>query len=199
MTCIKTSQGLICVKQIGRRADKTLHYQNTKKMKWNLDASHSEVQFKVRHLMITNVTGTVGKFSAEVESEDEQFNNAQIKFSVEPASITTGDAQRDGHLQSADFFEVEKYPTIDFVSSKLEGGKLHGDLTIKGITKPVSLDVDFGGTGKDPWGNLKAGFTVTGKINRTDWGLTWNAALEAGGVLVSEEVRLHAELQFAKA
>jgi polyisoprenoid-binding protein YceI len=167
-------------------------------MKWNLDPSHSEVQFKVRHLMITNVTGKIEKFSAEVESDDDKFTNAKIKFSADMNSISTGDAQRDGHLKSGDFFETEKFPTLDFTNGRIEGDKLHGDLTIKGITKPVALDVDFGGAGKDPWGNLKAGFSVSGKIQRSAWELNWNAALEAGGVLVSDDVRIAAEIQLVQ-
>lgn len=167
-------------------------------MKWNLDPSHSEVQFKVRHLMITNVTGKIEKFSAEVESDDDKFTNAKINFSADMNTISTGDAQRDGHLKSGDFFETDKFPTLNFANGRIEGDKLNGDLTIKGITKPVSLDVEFGGAGKDPWGNLKAGFTVTGKIQRSAWELNWNAALEAGGVLVSDDVRIAAEIQLVQ-
>lgn len=168
-------------------------------MKWNLDPSHSEVQFKVRHLMITNVTGKIEKFSTEVESDDEQFSNARISFSADMSSLSTGDEKRDGHLKAADFFEIEKYPAISFTSGKLEGEKLNGNLTIKDVTNPVQLDVDFGGVGKDPWGNTKAGFTLTGKIKRSDWNLNWNAALETGGVLISDDVKLAIEIQLVKA
>ncbi len=168
-------------------------------MKWNLDPSHSEVQFKVRHLMITNVTGKIEKFSTEVESDDEQFSNARISFSADMSSLSTGDEKRDGHLKAADFFEIEKYPAISFTSGKLEGEKLNGNLTIKDVTNPVQLDVDFGGVGKDPWGNTKAGFTLNGKIKRSDWNLNWNAALETGGVLLSDDVKLAIEIQLVKA
>ncbi len=168
-------------------------------MKWNLDASHSEVQFKVRHLMITNVTGKLEKFTLDVESDDEKFGSAQINFSADMSCINTGDAQRDGHLKSADFFELDQYPSMTFTSSKMENGKLFGNLTIKSISMPIELDVEFGGVGKDPWGNTKAGFTLVGKIKRSDWQLNWNAAIEAGGVLVSDDVRIMAEIQLVKA
>ncbi len=168
-------------------------------MKWNLDLSHSELQFKVRHLMITNVTGKLEKFTADVESEDEQFNGVKVSFTADLNSLNTSDVQRDGHLKSPDFFDTEKYPSMTFVSNKMDGGKLFGDLTIKGETHPVELEVEFGGVGKDPWGNTKAGFSLSGKINRSKWNLNWNAALEAGGVLVSDEVKILGEIQLVKA
>mgnify|MGYP002777349770 CR=1 FL=1 len=168
--------------------------------KWNLDPSHSEVQFKVKHLMITTVTGSFKKIEGTIEADDAQFKNAKVTFKADVSSIDTGDAQRDGHLKSADFFESEKFPEIKFESTSYNAidSKITGNLTIKDITKQVTLDVDFGGSNKDPWGNEKAGFSVSGKINRTDFGLTWNAALETGGVLVSEEVKILAEAQFVK-
>ncbi|MFN0031156.1 MAG: YceI family protein [Flavobacteriales bacterium] len=168
-------------------------------MKWNLDPAHSELQFKARHMMITTVSGKIEKFETEVESDDEQFNNAHISASMEMNSITTGDAQRDGHLHSGDFFELEKFPLMKFKGTALGNGKLKGELTIKDITKPIELDVEFGGVGKDPWGNTKAGFSLSGKIKRSDWNLNWNAALEAGGVLVSDEIKIAGEIQLSKA
>lgn len=173
----------------------------TVKTKWVLDPSHSELSFKVKHLMISNVKGEFRKFTAEVNGSD--FTSAPIKVSIDTASIFTNDDARDGHLKSADFFDAENYNEILFESSSFkkvddENYKLLGQLTIKGITSPVSLDVEFGGIGKDPWGNEKAAFSISGKILRSNWGLNWNAALEAGGVLVSDEVRIHADIQLVK-
>ncbi len=172
-------------------------------VKWNLDPTHSELGFKVRHLMITNVSGSFGNFSADVETEEEDFATAKVNFSADVATVNTGNEQRDGHLKSADFFDAENHPKLTFESTKMEkvsgnDYKLHGNLSIRGTVKPVAFDVEFGGIGKDPWGNTKAGFSLNGKINRNDWGLTWNAPIEAGGVLVSEDVKIHAEVQFAK-
>ena len=171
--------------------------------KWILDPTHSDVQFKIRHLMITHVNGSFGKFTAEVETKDDDFENAKISFSAEVDSITTGNEQRDGHLKSADFFETSQYPTLTFVSTKFEkiSGEeysLSGDMTFHGITKNVKLQVEHGGIIKDPWGHTRTGFTVEGKINRKDFGLTWNAATEAGGVVLSEEVKLHINVEFVK-
>lgn len=171
--------------------------------KWNLDPTHSEMSFKVRHMMITNVTGSFTKFNASLEADDDNLSNAKVNFEADVNSVSTNSEQRDGHLKSPDFFDGSNHPAITFKSApftpKAGGQKVKGDLTIKGVTKPVELNVEFGGIGKDPWGNTKAGFTIDGKINRTDFGLSWNAAIEAGGVLVSEEVKLHGEVQFAKA
>ena len=170
--------------------------------KWTLDPTHSELQFKVKHLMITTVTGSLKAFSAEMSSEGDEFENAEISFKGDIASIDTGNTDRDNHLKSGDFFDAEKFAHIEFKSSSVEkdGGDyiVKGDLTIKGETKPVKLTAEFGGIATDPWGNTKAGFTLSGKINRSDFGLNWNAALETGGVMVSEEVRLLGELQFVK-
>jgi len=170
--------------------------------KWALDPTHSELQFKVKHLMITTVTGSLKSFSAELISEGEAFENAEISFTGDISSIDTGNTDRDNHLKSGDFFEAEKFPEIKFKSTSVEkdGGDyiVKGDLTIKGTTKTIKLTAEFGGIATDPWGNTKAGFTLSGKINRTDFGLTWNAALETGGVMVSEEVRVLGELQFVK-
>lgn len=168
--------------------------------KWNLDNAHSEVQFKVKHLMITNVTGTLKTVEGAVDTEDENFAKAKVYFKADLSSIDTGNDQRDGHLKSPDFFDVEKFPELTFEADNFNAssGKVKGVLTIKGVSKPVELDVEYMGTNKDPWGNQKAGFSISGKINRTDWGLTWNANLETGGVLVSEDVKLIAEVQFLK-
>jgi len=171
--------------------------------KWTLDPAHSEMNFKVRHMMITNVTGSFNNFNVNLEADNDQLANAKIDFEAHTNSVSTNNEQRDGHLKSPEFFDAEKFPTITFKSTGFTPNangeqKLKGDLTIKGVTKPVELNVEFGGIGKDPWGNTKAGFTVNGKINRTDFGLNWNAAIEAGGVLVGEEVKLHGEIQLVK-
>ena len=173
------------------------------KTTWNIDPTHSEILFKVKHLMITNVKGEFRKFSASITANGNDFTNASIAATMDAASVFTNEDNRDGHLKGADFFEVEKYPELtfkgtSFIKTDDENFKLKGLLTIKGVSKEVTLDVEFGGINKDPWGNEKAGFSVTGKINRKDWGLNWNAALETGGVLVSEEVRISAEVQFVK-
>jgi polyisoprenoid-binding protein YceI len=172
-------------------------------VKWAFDPTHSEITFKVKHLMITNVKGEFKKFEASLTSDDDKLTNAVAKASIDLSSISTNNEDRDGHLKSADFFDVENNKTIEFESTSFErfddeNGQLKGKLTIKGITKEVSFDLEFGGISKDPWGNEKAGFSLNGKINRTDFGLTWNAALETGGVLVSEDVKIAAEVQFVK-
>jgi polyisoprenoid-binding protein YceI len=174
-----------------------------KMTKWVHDQAHSEIGFRVKHLMITNVKGSFKEYNIDMETYGEDFADAKIKFSMNPASIGTGDEKRDAHLRSADFFDVEKFREITFVGNKIEKlndetFKLYGDLSMMGITKKVALDVEFGGMMKDPWGNTKAGFTVSGKINRKDWGLNWNAALETGGVLVSDEVRINCDIQLIK-
>lgn len=170
--------------------------------KWTLDPTHSELLFKVKHLMISTVTGSFSEISAAINTEAEDFENADISFSTEVSTISTGNKDRDGHLISGDFFDAGTFPQITFKSSAFEKDGsdyiLKGDLTIKGITKPVKLNVEFGGTAVDPWGNTKAGFTLTGKINRADFGLTYNAALETGGVMLGEEVKIAGELQFVK-
>ncbi len=173
-----------------------------KPTKWIIDPSHSEIQFKVKHMMISTVTGSFKEFTSEVETSGEDFSTARIRFEASAASIFTNAEQRDDHLKSADFFDSEKYPNLLFISESLkqeddDEWKLKGNLTIKDVTRPVKFNVEFGGLGKDPWGNTKAGFSLTGKINRKDWGLNWNAALETGGMLVSDEVRIIAEVQYA--
>ena len=166
--------------------------------KWNLDTTHSEITFKVRHMMISNVKGAFNTFTAEVEAEDDTFKNAKVSATIQTDSIDTNNADRDTHLKSADFFNVEQNPTITFESDSL-ADDVTGHLTINGVTKPVQLEVEFGGINQDPWGNTKAGFTFEGKIKRSDFGLNWNAALETGGVIVSDEVKISGELQFVKA
>lgn len=168
--------------------------------KWVSDPTHSELQFKVKHMMITTVTGHFSNFSVEVESDSTDFSSAKIAVKGDVNSISSNNEQRDNHLKSADFFDAEKFAALEFNADKFNAtsGKVSGNLTIKGISKPVELDVEFAGTNKDPWGNEKAGFTISGKINRKDWGLNWNAALETGGMLVSEDVRIHAEVQLVK-
>jgi polyisoprenoid-binding protein YceI len=173
------------------------------KTKWGIDPVHSEIAFKVKHLMITNVKGLFKEFNASVYTSGDNFITSDIEFSMNPASIDTGVADRDAHLRSADFFDVENYKEISFKGESLkksddETYELFGELTIKGISKKVKLDVEFGGVMKDPWGNEKAGYTLNGKINRNDWGLNWNATLEAGGLLVSNEVRISCEIQLVK-
>lgn len=165
--------------------------------KWNLDTTHSEITFKVRHMMISNVKGAFNTFTAEVEAEDDTFKNAKVSATINVDSIDTNNADRDTHLKSADFFNAELNPTITFESASL-ADDVTGHLTINGVTKPVQLEVEFGGINQDPWGNTKAGFTFEGKIKRSDFGLNWNAALETGGVLVSDEVKIAGELQFVK-
>lgn len=170
---------------------------------WALDPTHSEVLFKVKHLMITNVKGEFRNFSAGIESNGTDFSKASVNVTIDASSIFTNNNDRDAHLKSGDFFDAENHKEITFSGTSFtklddENYQLKGMLTIKGVSKEISLDVEFGGINKDPWGNEKAGFSVSGKINRKDWGLNWNAALEAGGVLVSDDVKIQAEVQFVK-
>lgn len=172
-------------------------------VKWKVDPAHSEIQFKVKHLMITTVTGYFREFYLEVETESDDFQTAsKIEFTANINSIDTNNQQRDTNLKSADFFDAENQSQLRFVGKKYEGSvdaaKLHGDLTIRGKTKPVTVDVEFGGIVVDPYGQTKAGFTVSGKISRKEFGLVWNAVTEAGQVVVSDDIRLHAEIQVVK-
>jgi polyisoprenoid-binding protein YceI len=171
--------------------------------KWVIDPTHSEIGFKVKHMMFTNVSGKFSKFDATIEAEDNDFENAKIEFTGAIDSITTGNADRDTHLVSPDFFDAAQFPEIKFSATsftKINEGEyeLVGDLTLHGVTKSVKLAAEYGGLMKDPWGNTKMALALEGKINRKDWGLNWNSALETGGVLVSEEVRLNIELQFVQ-
>jgi polyisoprenoid-binding protein YceI len=177
----------------------------TTKTNWLLDQAHSEIGFKIRHLMISNVKGSFKTFDANITTTLKDFTTAAIDLWIDVTSINTGDEKRDEHLQSGDFFSVENFKQILFKSSSIGQAdkdgyhELSGELTMVGITKTVILNVEFGGVVKDPWGNEKAGFTVTGKINRKDWGLTWNAPLETGGILVSEEVSILCEIELTNA
>jgi len=173
------------------------------KTKWAIDPMHSEVQFKVKHLVISTVTGTFKSFDGSFESENEDFSDAEINFSIDTNSIDTNQADRDAHLRSADFFDAEKYPKLTFKSTSFEKTEgewysLKGDLTVKDVTKPVTFDVEFGGKATDFYGNVKAGFEVIGKINRKEFGLVWNGITEAGAIVVGEEVRLNINVQFAQ-
>ena len=171
--------------------------------KWSLDPAHSEVTFKVKHLMISTVTGHFKKFSLDGETETNDFNTAKkIEFTADIDSIDTNNEQRDAHLKSADFFNAEKHSQILFSGNKYEAdgeeGTLSGDLTIAGITNPVKLNVEFGGIIVDPYGQTKAGFTITGKISRKDFGITYGSTLETGGVLLGDEIKINAEIQLVK-
>ena len=171
--------------------------------KWTIDATHTKIGFKVKHLMISNVTGTFRVFEGEVSTSGNDFSTSVISFSINSASVDTEMTDRDAHLKSGDFFDAETYPKITFTGSGLKDlgddlYELKGDLTIKGITHPVTLSVEHGGVMSDPWGNVKAGFSLTGKINRKEWGLTWNSALETGGVLVGEEVKINCDIELLK-
>ncbi|MCD2169367.1 MULTISPECIES: YceI family protein [Microbacterium] len=167
---------------------------------WVLDPSHSEVTFSVRHMMISKVRGTFGVKSATIVAPENPLE-ATVEASVDVTSVDTKDEGRDQHLRSAEFFDIETYPTMDFRSTgvRLEDGDflVDGDLTIRGVTKPATFSLDFGGFGTDPWGNYKAGATAKTVINREDFGLTWNAALEKGGVLVGKDVTIELDLQLS--
>jgi polyisoprenoid-binding protein YceI len=171
--------------------------------KWVIDPTHSEIGFKIKHLMITNVSGKFETFEAEVQTEGDDFTTAQIEAKIRTASINTNNLQRDEHLRNSDFFEVDKHPEILFSSTKVEkvdeeNFVVYGNLSLKGIVKPVKLDVEYSGATKDPWGNQKAGFVISGKINRSDFGLNFNAALETGGLVLGEEVKINSEVQLVK-
>ncbi len=173
------------------------------KVKWSIDPSHSEVTFKVKHLMISTVTGHFNKFNLDVFTEGDDFNTASdILFTADIDSIDTNSDQRDAHLKSEDFFNAAQHAQLEFVGTKYEAkgddARLHGNLTIKGVTRPITLDVEFGGIVKDPYGQTKAGFTVTGKISRKEFGLTWSAVTEAGSVVVGDEIKVNAEVQLIK-
>jgi polyisoprenoid-binding protein YceI len=171
--------------------------------KWKIDTAHSEIQFKVKHLMITTVTGQFKKFDLNVETDnDDLITSKKIEFTADISSIDTNNSQRDAHLRSADFFNAEEYGQLKFTGTKYEAhgdeAKLYGELTIKTTTRPVVLNVELGGIVDDPYGQTKAGFTLNGKISRKDFGLTWNAVTEAGQVVVGDEIKIHAEIQLVK-
>jgi len=173
------------------------------KQTWVLDPTHSELQFKIKHLMISTVTGQFNDFKTTVETEGNDFTNAKIRFEAAVNSIFTNNEQRDGHLKNGDFFDAEKFPLIVFESEKMEKiepdeYKVYGTLTMKGVSRKVTLNAEFGGVTKDPWGNTRTGFTVTGKINRFDFGMSFGAVSETGGLLLSDEVKISANVQFVK-
>jgi polyisoprenoid-binding protein YceI len=170
--------------------------------KWTIDPTHSEIGFKVKHMMFTNVSGKFNAYDADIATENDDFTNSKIHFSADINSIDTNNSDRDNHLKSADFFDAENHPKLEFVSTGLSKSgddyQLTGDLSLHGVTKPVKLDAEVSGLLKDPWGNTKVALNINGKINRKDWGLNWNSALETGGVLVGEDVKLNIELQLLK-
>lgn len=167
---------------------------------WNIDPTHSEIQFKVKHLVISTVTGNFKSFNGSLKTEGDSFENATVTFEADIDSITTNNADRDTHLKSDDFFNAEQYPKLKFESTSFKntGGdayELTGNLTIRDITKEVSLNVEHGGTVDDPYGQTKAGFEINGSVNRKEFGLKWNAVTEAGSVVVGDEVKLHLNVQ----
>jgi polyisoprenoid-binding protein YceI len=169
---------------------------------WNVDASHSTIGFVARHLMVSKVRGRFATFTGTLTIADDPLAS-KLEASAEIGSVTTGDDSRDGHLKSADFFDVENFPNMTLVSTGIDkdGGDyvLHTDLTIKGVTKPVDFELEFDGVSGDPWGGTRAGFSAEAEVNRKDWGLEWNVALETGGVLVGEKVKIQLEIEAIKA
>ena len=171
--------------------------------KWTLDQSHSEIQFKVKHLMISTVTGSFTNFSGTVKTQNDDFTTARIHFTAAIDSISTNNEQRDAHLKNGDFFDAENHPVLSFESSRLErideeNYKLIGTLTMRGTSKEVELNVEYGGITQDPWGNTRAGFSITGKIDRQDFGVSFGAVTETGGLLLGNEVKISANVEFVK-
>lgn len=170
--------------------------------KWTIDPTHSEIGFKVKHMMFTNVSGLFETYEATITTEDDDFTKSSIAFTADVASINTNNADRDNHLKSADFFDADNNPKLTFTSTSLtntaSGFELTGELALNGVSKTVKLETEISDLMKDPWGNTKIGLNISGEINRKDWGLTWNSALETGGVLVSETVKLNIQLQLLK-
>lgn len=165
---------------------------------WKIDPTHSEIVFKVKHMMISTVSGNLTDYDATVTTDGDDFKNAEIEFTAQVNSLTTGNEGRDNHLKSADFFDADNHPQIIFKSKSFDGNKLTGDLTIRDVTKEVVLDVDFNGVAIDPYGQTKAGFEVSGAINRKEYHLNWNAVTEAGSIVVSDQVKIQANVQFIK-
>ena len=169
---------------------------------WNVDASHSTIGFVARHLMVSKVRGRFATFTGTLTIADEPLAS-KVEASVDIASVTTGDETRDGHLKSADFFDADNFPTMTLVSTGIDKDGsdyvLHTDLTIKGVTKPVDFELEFDGVSGDPWGGTRAGFSAQAEVNRKDWGLEWNVALETGGVLVGEKVKIQLDIEAVKA
>jgi len=171
--------------------------------KWNMDPSHSEVHFKVKHLMVSWVTGSFKKFTATVETDGDEIATAKVHFSAEIQSISTNNEQRDAHLRTGDFFDAENHPQLNFESDRLEKiddehYKLYGTLTMRGTSRKIVLNADYGGNTQDPWGNTRIGFSVTGKINRKDFGVSFSMVSETGGILLGEDVTLNANVEFVK-
>lgn len=165
---------------------------------WTIDNAHSEIAFKVKHMMISTVAGYFEDFTATAQSNGDNFENASFQFSAKTASINTKNKDRDAHLKGDEFFNSEKFPELKFVSKSFSNNKLVGDLTIREITKEVTLDAEFHGTAVDPYGQTKAGFEIRGEINRKDFNLNWNAVTEAGSIVVSDKVKLVVDIQFIK-
>lgn len=172
--------------------------ETTAKTKWKIDPTHSEIGFKVKHMMISTVSGTWNEFDAHVETDNDDFKHANFEFSAKIDSIDTKNKDRDTHLKSEEFFNATKYPELSFKSKSFDGDTMIGDLTIRDVTKEISLDVDFNGVAEDQYGQTKAGFEITGSINRKDFDLNWNVVTEAGNVVVSDKVRMVIDLQFIK-
>jgi len=171
--------------------------------KWTVDNLHSQIGFKVKHMMITNVSGTFGTFNAEANTNGDQFDHAEFSFSAAIDSINTGVADRDGHLKSDDFFNAEMFPELRFKSTSIdkkddENYLISGEMTIRDVTKPIELHAEFGGVVVDPYGQTKAGFSISGKIKRSEFGLKWSAVTEAGSIVVSDDIKLDCEIQFIK-
>lgn len=170
----------------------------TTKTKWTIDTAHSEISFKVKHMMISTVTGHFDSFDATAASSSDDFIDAEFIFSAQTGSINTKNSDRDAHLKSDDFFNSEKYPELSFKSTSFDGEKLIGELTIRDVTKEIKIDVDFNGIAIDPYGQTKAGFEATGTLNRKDFNLTWSALTESGNIVVSDTVKLILNIQFIK-
>lgn len=172
-------------------------------MAWTIDNAHSEINFTVRHMMISNVRGRFENFTGTVDFNEADPAKSSVDVQIDASSINTKEANRDGHLRSPDFFEVEKYPHVTFKSTRVEKvnddhGKIYGDLTIRGVTRPVVLNVEYSGMAKSPWGTFSAGFTASTSISRKEWNLIWNQALETGGMLVGDEIKINIELEIVK-
>jgi polyisoprenoid-binding protein YceI len=172
-------------------------------MAWTIDTAHSQIQFSVRHMMISNVRGRFENFKGTIDLDEQKIEDSKVDITIDVATINTRDTQRDQHLRSLDFFQSDKYPSITYVSKKVNQtdathAKIIGDLTIRGISKEVVLDVEFNGQAKSPWGTTSAGFSASTKINRKDWGLEWNKTLETGGVLVGDEIIISIDLELVK-
>lgn len=171
---------------------------NTEKTLWKEDSAHTDVVFKVKHMMISTVSGNFTDFHIIAKTDGEDFTNAHFEFSAKINSIHTKNTDRDNHLKSADFFDAENHPELKFISKSFDGETLIGDMTIRGTTKELKLDVDFNGTATDPYGQTKAGMEISGELNRKDFGLNWNSVTEAGNIVVSDKVRLSVDAQLIK-